>query len=141
MKKLWMVLILLTVPTAAWADKNWNAQGDQEDWFDAANWLPTGTPSAEDAAKVDLKDASVDIGETFEAQSLTVGGKKNSTVSVGSFVTGTVQPANETDDAVLLRRQGKLILKGSTGKMTVKGTYKDSEEIIPEEPSFMLYVK
>jgi hypothetical protein len=120
-------------------DKSWNAQGDQQDWFDAANWLPSGSPDEADDAKVDMRDASVDVGQTFEARSLTVGGKKASTVSISNFVAGDLTPAAEEDEAVIVRRDGKLILKGSAGKITVKGSYKDSEEIIPEEPGFMLY--
>ena len=142
MKRLFLVLMLLSAATvASAADKNWNAQGDQTDWFDDANWLASGPPAASDNAKVDLTDASVEIGQTFGAQSLTIGGKKSSTVSVSNFTAGTLEPVNATDDAIFARRGGKLILKGSTGKITVKGAYKDSEEVIPEEPSFMLYAK
>lgn len=122
-------------------DKSWNAQGDQADWFDAANWLPSGPPGVSDDAKVDMTAASANVGQTFAARSLTVGGKKTSTVSISNFVTGDLAPVSEEDEAAVVRRDGKLILKGSAGKITVKGSYKDSEEIIPEEPGFMSYVK
>ena len=134
--------MMISLPALAWsADKNWTAKGDQQNWFDASNWLSSGAPQDQDTAKVDLKDASVDIGQSFDVSSLTVGGKKNSEVSVSNFVTAGIEPSSPNDDALLLRRDGKLILKGSTGKVTAKGTYKDSEEVIPEEPGFMLYVQ
>jgi hypothetical protein len=135
-----VTLSLLSSASSA-ADKNWTSQGDGTDWFDPANWLSLGTPSEGDNAKVDLRDASVDVGQSFDAASLTVGGKKNSTVNVSNFVTGEVIPDTPADNAMLIRRDGKLTLKGSAGKVTMKGRYKDSEEIIPEEPGLMLYVK
>ncbi len=121
--------------------KNWNAEGDGTGWFDDANWLPAGKPTASDEAKIDLRDAQVDIEQSYEAQSLTIGGKKNSDVSVSNFVTGTLEPSDASNNAMLVRRDGKITLKGSAGKIKLKGIYKDSEEIIPDEPSFMLYVK
>ena len=122
-------------------DKSWNAEGDGVDWFDPANWLSIGKPQSTDNAKVDLKDASVDVGQAFEAKSLTIGGKKTSTVNVSNFVSGTLEPDGVEDEALIVRKDGKIIIKGSTGTITMKGTYKDSEEVIPEEPGFMVYVK
>ena len=72
---------------------------------------------------------------------MTLGGNKNSIVSVNSFINGTVRPDSPTDVAIHNCRNGSLILKGSIGKITLKGSYKDSEVLIPEEPSFMLYVQ
>jgi len=123
------------------ADKSWSGQGDQTGWFDDANWLPAVAPTASDDAIVDFKDSSVNIPQSFHAQTLTIGGKKTSTVNVSNFTSGDVIPKNTTDIAVTNRRNGYLILKGSTGKITLKGAYKDSEEEIPEEPSFMVYVQ
>ncbi len=122
-------------------DKNWSGEGDQTDFFNDANWLPAGKPTAEDDAKIDMRDTQVEVGQAFDAKSLTIGGKKNSTVNVSNFVTGTLEPSDPANDALVLLRDGKLILKGSAGKITLKGGYKDSEEVIPDEPSFMLYVK
>ena len=142
MKKLLLILFLSGLAASAFAaDKNWTAQGDQQNWFDSANWLPTGAPSDQDTAKVDLKDASVDLGQSFDLKSMTVGGKKSATVNVSNYVTGVIEPSSPDDEALSLRKDGKLVLKGSSGMLTVKGTYKDSEEAIPEEPGFMLYVK
>ena len=123
------------------ADKNWNSEGDQSSWFDDANWLPAGTPSAADDARVDFKDASVDVPQSFQARSLTIGGKKTSSVNVSNFISGEITPSNVAEEAITNRRNGYLILKGSTGKITLKGAYKDSEEVIPDEPSFMVYVQ
>ena len=137
-----LLSIVYSLSSVSYAeDKSWNAEGDGVDWFDPANWLAIGKPQSTDNAKVDLKDASVDVGQAFEAKSLTIGGKKTSTVNVSNFVSGTLEPDSVDGEALIVRKDGKIIIKGSTGKITMKGTYKDSEEIIPEEPGFMVYVK
>ncbi len=141
-KFLILILIAAWLAAPAWAeDKSWNGEGDQTDWFGAGNWLPSGKPTQADEAKIDLKDAEIGVGQAFEAKSLTIGGKKNSTVDVSNFVSGTITPSDSSNEALMLRRDGKLVLKGSSGKLTLKGGLKDSEEVIPDEPSFMLYVK
>src|SRR3989338_2147754 len=90
------MLCLFSLIAPAYAeDKSWNAQGDQTDWFDDANWLPVGAPSATDTAKIDLLDTAVDLSQNYEMQSLTLGGKKASHLSVGNFTTGNVTPAEE----------------------------------------------
>ncbi len=122
------------------AEKSWNAAGDQVDWFDDANWNPAVAPTASDDTMVNLTDASVMVGQNFGVKSLTIGGKRESTVSVKNFITGDVEPGSPSDLAVFNRKDGHLVLKGSAGKITLRGAYKDSEEIIPDEPSFMLYV-
>jgi len=130
------------LPATSFAEeKNWNAQGDGTAWTDDANWLPAAAPTVSDDAVVNLKDASVDISQSFNLGYLTIGGKQTSTVKVSNFTEANVVPGNVTDNAILNRRDGNLTLKGSAGTITLKGTYKDSEEIIPDEPSFMLYVK
>ena len=134
-------MILLTAASAAAEDKTWNADSAQTNWFDGINWLPEGAPGASDDVVLDKLDSSVAIGGDFNVKSLTIGGKKNSTLTTNNFVIGEVKPANTTDIAVLNRRNGKLILKGSAEKIKLKGAYKDSEEVIPDEPGLMLYVK
>ncbi len=131
---------IFLLPCAYAAEKSWNASGDQVDWFDDANWNPAVAPTASDDTMVNLTDASVMVGQNFGVKSLTIGGKRESTVSVKNMITGTVEPASPTDLAVFNRKDGHLVLKGSAGKITLRGAYKDSEEIIPDEPSFMLYV-
>ena len=136
------VLLAMTFALPVYAaDKNWTGEGDGTDWFDDTNWLPDGKPASSENAKVDLTAARVEVGQAFEAQSLIIGGKKDSEISVSNFVNGELSPSNSTDNSAIVRRDGKLILKGSSGKIKLKGTYKDSEEIIPDEPSFLLYVK
>ncbi len=141
-----VTLSLLTtvfcLPSTVFAeDKSWTGSGDGADWFDAANWLPAVAPTASDDATIDVEGADVSLPQAFEAKSITLGGKKQSSLTVSNFATGTVEPANATDLAFHNRRDGLLVLKGSTGKITLKGAYKDSEEVIPDEPSFMFYVQ
>ena len=136
------IFLVINSCTLGMADeKKWNADSAQTDWFDDANWLPAGAPTASDDVVLDKLDAAVAIGQDFNLRSLTLGGKKTSTLTVSNFVVGQVKPGNVTDIAVLNRRNGKLVLKGSAQKVTLKGAYKDSEEVIPEEPSFMFYVR
>ena len=133
---------ILNTATWAWAeDKSWNAAGDQSSWFDDANWLPASSPTASDDVMINMLDASASIPQAFHAGSITLGGKRQSVLTVNNFVTGTVEPASSSDIAVYNRRDGHWTLKGSAGKITLKGTYKDSEEVIPDEPSFMFYVQ
>ncbi len=136
-----MTILLLFVSSAFAEEKSWNAQGDGTAWTGDDNWMPPGAPTTTDNVVVNLKDASTNISQTFKVGSMTLAGKNESTVTVNNFTDGDVVPANAEDIAILNRRDGNLILKGSVGKITLKGAYKDSEEIIADEPSFMLYVK
>jgi hypothetical protein len=122
-------------------DKSWNAGGDKTDWFDDANWLPAAAPTASDDALVDMLDTSVDLSTAYSMKSLTLGGKKASVLTVENFTTGDVTPTNVSDVAIHNRRDGHLVLKGSAGKLTLRGSYKDSEEVVPDEPSFMFYAR
>ena len=137
---LFILAVGISITAAANAEqKDWSNQGDQATWTDDANWYMEGAPSASDDAKVDYSAAQVNIPQTFEVKSLTIGGKKSSEVSTSNFVTGLVDPGTEDADAVANRKSGHLILRGSTGTIKLKGAYKDSEEIIPDEPTFLLY--
>ena len=132
----------LCVSSLSWADdKAWTAVGDASNWFDDANWLPAGAPTASDDTTINMLNASVDLPQAFEVKSITLGGKKPSSLTVSNFAVGTVAPENSTDLAVYNRRDGRMVLKGSAGKITLKGAYKDSEVVIPDEPSFMFYVQ
>ena len=122
-------------------EKSWNAGGDKTDWFDDANWLPAAKPTASDDTLVDMLDADADISQAFAAKSLTLAGKKPSALTIDNFVTGEFAPAEATDLSVHNRRDGFILMKGSAGKTTLKGTYKSSRETVPDEPSFMLYVQ
>jgi hypothetical protein len=145
LKKCFSVILccsLFTVfcPLSYAEQKDWNAQGDGSTWTEDANWYPSGAPDESDDAKVDLRDAEVGISQNFSLKSLVVGGKRSSQVSVTNFSVGNIEPESSEDNALLNRKDGKVILRGSSGKLTLKGAYKDSEEVIPEEPSFLLYV-
>ena len=132
--------ILLVFQSPSYAEqKDWSNQGDQSSWTDDANWYMPGAPAEDDDAKVDYSGAAVNIPQSFEVKSLTIGGKKSSEVNTSNFVTGLVDPGDTDKDAVTARRSGHLILRGSTGTIKLKGAYKDSEEIIPDEPTFLLY--
>ena len=134
--------LVCSLQSTAWAEqKTWNALGDKSSWSDDANWYTAGTPADSDDALVDILNASVDVSKAFHAKSITLGGKKASTMTVESFTTGDVIPGSVSDDAFYNRKNGLLILKGSAGKMTLKGTYEDSREEVPEEPSFMFYAQ
>ena len=136
------VSIIFNVCTLGWAeDKSWTGDGDASSWFDAANWLPGVVPTESDDTKIDLLGASVSLPQAFQAKSVTLGGKRESSLTVSNFAVGTIEPDNPTDLAVHNRRDGYLILKGSAGKITLKGGYKDSETVIPDEPSFMFNVQ
>ncbi len=136
-----VIIVVFTAHSAFSEQKDWSNQGDQSAWTDADNWYMSGVPGTDDDAKIDHDQANVSVADAFAIKSLTLGGKKQSDLSVSNFVTGSVQPANNTDEALTNRKDGHLILMGSTGKITLKGAYKDSEEIIPDEPTFMLFVQ
>ena len=136
-----MTVFLLFVSPVYAEDKSWTAAGDQSNWFDDANWTPTTAPTASDDVTINHQDASVSLPQAFQVKSITLGGKRASSLTVTNFASGTVEPANPTDLAVYNRREGHMVLKGSTDKITLKGAYKDSEEVIPDEPSFMFYAQ
>ena len=143
MKKSLLILVLLGLcaGTAFATDKSWNNEGNQTDWVDGANWVPTGVPGTNDSVTIDYQNTQVGMGQPFEIKSLIVGGKKNSELDINNFVNATIDPDSPDNNALLVRSEGKISIKGSGGKIVVKGTYIDSEELVPEEPGLMLYVK
>ena len=139
---IFMMIFLLNSSALVWAEeKVWTGTGSSADWFEDANWLPAEAPGASDDALVDLTDANAGISQDMSVRSITLGGKRASALTMNNFVKTTVKPANTSDTAVLNRKGGLLVLKGTAEKITLKGGYKDSEEIIPEEPTFMLYAQ
>jgi hypothetical protein len=132
--------VFFTVPAFA-ADKNWNASGDAADWTDDQNWSSWGVPTAADDVSLNYQDASVNVTQTFNAKTLTLGSNRNSTMTVEDFITGTVAPAASSDVAVLNAQQGKLILKGPAGKVTLKGQYKESDQTLADQPSLIFYAQ
>jgi hypothetical protein len=131
------LLVFLAVPICAWAtEKQWSGGGDAAAWEDSANWSPTGVPSSSDSIIIDATGAAVATGETFTAKTLTVGGRTESSFTTKDFVFGTVSPSSGTDAALYIKRGGLATLTGS-GDITLKGSFKNSEESLFKEPSFM----
>lgn len=117
-------------------EKQWSAGGDAASWEDASNWYPAVVPTTSDDVSIDAQNASALASKTFVAKSLIVGGRKESSFTSADFVYGTVTPAQNTDNALLIRKDGSVTLKGA-GDITLKGAFKNSEESLPTEPSFM----
>ncbi len=125
---------------AAFADeKRWTGRGDQASWDDDANWAPAESPTAGDDVTVDRREAAVSIQRSFGAKSVTVGGNEHSAITVNDFINGTVEPDHNTNDAVVNRRDGSIKLIGP-GTVKLRGTYRDSEESLAPEPSFMITI-
>lgn len=117
-------------------DKQWSGGGDGVSWDGDANWSPSGTPAASDNASIDVQSSAVVISKNFNAKSLTVGGRTTSGLTASNFVYGTISPANNTDNALYIRKDGSITLQGA-GTITLKGKFKNSEETLSDEPSFM----
>lgn len=133
------ISILLVSPAIA-AEKNWSASGDGSSWSDDDNWYPEEAPALSDDVVIDTEDASVVCGETFNAKSITVGGRETSTLTSENFIYGNVVPDTTSDIAISSREKGTITLKGA-GILTLKGQYKDSEESLTPEPSFIFSIK
>jgi len=134
------IIIFLLFPTQAWADyKQWSGKDDAVSWSKAGNWFSRGVPTLLDNVIVNKQDADVTISNMtggFKAKDLTVGGRTDSTVTIGNFVYGSIEPASGTDSAIHIRKGGTVVLQGA-GVITVKGKLENSEEPIPDEPAFM----
>ena len=127
----------LQLPTLVYAaDKSWVGSGDASTWADQLNWLPSGVPTSVDDVIIDLEDASVIAGKTFEARSLTIGGASSSSFSSDNFIYGTMAPSSASDDALYIRKDGTATLKGE-GAITLKGKFKNTEEALVGEESFI----
>lgn len=136
---LFVVTTVLGWPAQA-AEKTWEGAGDSKSWFDDPNWLPAAAPAPADDVMIDSENAGVNISQTFNVRSLTIGGHYASTLTSDEFISGTVDPGSGTKVAILNRRGGKLILKRA-GALKTKGQYKDSEESLANQPSLVFYVK
>ncbi len=131
-------LFLLLFSTAVYAaDKGWIGSGDGTSWSDSQNWFSAGVPTSADNAIIDLKDASVISSTTYEAKSISVGGAYTSAWTSNNFIYGTISPSATSDDAIYIRKNGTVTLKGA-GTITLKGKFKNSEEEAPAgEEAFM----
>lgn len=141
------IIIVLTMVYGLWtmdsfaADKTWTGAGDQENWSDDDNWFPNAAPTTVDSVLIDEEDVSANCSQTFEAQSVTVGGSQGSTLSVDNFVYGEIRPPGSSGTAVLNSKDGKIILKGAAGIVTLGGQYKSSKETVVPESNFMFWVE
>jgi hypothetical protein len=130
-----LVLFFLTLSIAS-GEKQWTAGGDAISWEDITNWYPQAVPSPTDDVILDATGVNVLISRTFYAQTLKVGGRHDSNLAVADFVSGTISPASNTDDALYTRKGGFVTLNGD-GIVLLKGSYKNSEETLSDEPAFM----
>jgi len=124
------------------ADKTWGGGGDGVSWSDQDNWYPPVVPTASDDVLIDIEDGEITADQTFNAKSITVGGRETTTLTTDSFVFGTVEPDEVTDSAIINRSGGKITFGGS-GVITLKGKYESSKQAstITSEPSFMFWVE
>ena len=136
---LFMLIFFSTTPLSFAAEKNWGGSGDAIHWDDDLNWAPVVAPTAADDVVVNALDAPVIIHQPFNAKTLSVGGNVVSTLTVNEAVSGIVAPAQATDVAVFNGPGGKIILKGDSGNITLRGTYKDSESPLSDEPALVIY--
>ena len=130
-----IVIIFLVLSVYA-SEKQWSAGGDVLSWEDPSNWFPQSVPATSDDVVIDVSGANVLISRTFYAQTLTVGGRNESILTSADFVSGTISPAKNTDDALYIRKGGAVTLEG-TGVLVLKGAFKNSEATLADEPAFM----
>ena len=135
------IFALAVTAPAEGATKIFSGAGDGTAWHDDQNWSAAGVPANVDAVTIDTADAAVTAKKDFAAQSVTVGGKATATWTVDSSVYGTIAPTTTSDPAILIRKDGTVILKGTNGTVTVKGPFKNSEESLPSEPSVMILLQ
>jgi len=142
-----IIAIFLTMDYGLWtidcfaADKVWVGGGDGESWSDEDNWFPQVSPTRDESVLINSEDVTVECSQTFEAQSVTVGGAYSSTLTSENFVYGEITPRSVDDVAVLNSKDGKIILKGAAGVFTLSGQYKASKEISASEVNFMFWVE
>lgn len=140
MKRVFFLLMLFALAApAAHAEKNWLGEGDGFNWTDDTNWFPVMAPTLSDDVVVNVLDAPVVLHDSFSARSLSIGGNVNSSVTVDPFVSGLVAPGNSSDVAVLNGVKGKMTLKSGSGVVKLRGSYKDSETPLSDEPALVLY--
>jgi len=131
------ILFFLFCPAAQAENKQWSGGGDGTTWDQDLNWFPALTPTAADDATVDTQGTSASITKAFNLKSLTLGGRTESGVTTSDFVYGIIAPDKVTSNSVHVRKGGLLTLSGSGGNITLRGTYRSSEEVPPDESSFV----
>ena len=132
--------ILLLSFSANAADKTWSGGGDASSYSDDSNWSPASTPTTASDVTIDSENASVTASQTYNAKSLTIGGRNTSTLTSSNFVFGNISPGSTSDTAISIRSGGKFKLQGA-GVVTAQGKYLDTEGTLISEKGFMLWVK
>lgn len=135
-----LIFIFLFHSSVYAADKNWVGAGDASTWADGKNWHPAAAPTSVDNVVIGLKDAYAIAAKTFEAKSLYVGGPAKSTFATNDFIYGNIIPDSASDHALYIRKAGTAVLKGE-GTIKLKGIFKNSEETLTGEESFMFTIK
>ncbi|MFC1699607.1 hypothetical protein ACFL1I_06610 [Candidatus Omnitrophota bacterium] len=120
--------------------KVWSGDGDGSSWSDDDNWSPAVEPSAADEALIDAAGAAVSFEQTFSAKSITVGGREDTTLTIGNFIFGTLAPDSSSDPALVNRSGGTITLQGA-GVIALQGKYEASKESLTDEPSFMFWLE
>ena len=121
-------------------EKTWVGSGTTNSWFDDENWTPLSSPAALDDALINSEGASARLSSSFNAKSVTLGGSAPSLLTIEEFISGAVTPSSTDDIAVFNRRDGHLTLRGSSGVVVLKGSYKDSEKELLDQPSAVVWV-
>ncbi len=137
---LMLFFIIFFSPSVYAADKTWVGSGDASTWADQKNWLPSGVPTSADDITIDFKDSSVTAGKTFETRTLIIGGASASAFATDNFIYGGIAPSSASDDALYIRKDGIATLKGE-GTITLKGKFKNTEEALIGEESFIFILE
>lgn len=137
---LWVAWALAEAPPAYAASKTFSGGGDGTLWHDDENWYAEGIPAAADDVTIDKSGVEVSAAEEFAARSVTVGGKASAAWTADPYVYGEIAPVSDSDPALLIRKDGTVVMKGP-GAVTLKGSFKNSEETLPTEPSFLIQLE
>ena|SRR3989338_4018589 len=121
--------------------KVFTGSGDGVTWHDVANWSAQGVPGAGDVVTVDKANAAITANQTVAVGSLTVGGKASSALTMDIFADGEIVPASVNDVALHIRKDGAVVLKGTGSRVILRGSFKNSEESMPSEPSVLILLQ
>jgi len=135
-----LILALFLVSPLEADEKTWSASGDGSTWSDEDNWSPADIPTSADDVLIDAEDASVVCTSTYNARSISIGGRETSNLISNSYIFGTISPDSGSNIAIENRSGGTFTLKGG-GTVTLQGQYKDSTEGLVAEPGFMFWIE
>lgn len=134
------VMFIFSCAISAWADtKQWSGEYDLSSWNKDNNWFPAGVPTTANDVIINGQSYNVVISDTakvFKAKSIAMGGRQASTLTASNFVYGLISPADTADIALYTKKGGDVTLEGA-GTITMTGSYKNSEETVPDEPAFV----